>query len=195
MSRYKQPYSLFKRGKFWYYRTYDISGVRTTAHTTGQTSKSAAKAYCDNLFLQGALWQTNQTFKDYAEHFYDDNAPYLKDRVEPLAENSIRGIRVRMKNYIMPYFSKMKLADIKYTTLKEFRIKMLQDYSASNVISTMSTLKHIFDAAYRDRLIAVNPFSYLEPLNVKQNEKDAFTLQEVKVLYQKIPDEFKKQFY
>lgn len=191
MGRYKQPYSLFKRGKYWYYRTYDISGIRTTAHTTGQTSKNAAKAYCDDLFIQGALWQTNKTFGEYAEHFYDDNSHYLKDRIEPLAENSVRILRNKMKNYIMPYFGKMKLVDIKYTTLKEFRIRMIEKYSASNTISTMNTIKHIIDSAYRDRLIPVNPFSFLEPLNVKQNEKDAFSLDEVKQLYTRISEEFK----
>jgi len=192
MSKYRKPYTIFKRGKYWYYRTYDIAGIRTTAHTTGQTSKSAAQAYCDNLFLTGALWQTNMTFGEYAFNFYDDNSPYVKDRVEPLAENTLRGIRNKMKNYILPYFSNMKLADIKYTTLKEFRIKMLEKYSVSNTISTMSTLKHIFDSAFRDRLIPVNPYSYLEPMNAKPNEKDAFTFNEVKTLYTIIPEEFKK---
>jgi len=191
MSRYKQPYALIKRGKYWYYRTYDARGIRTTAKSTGQTSKAAARSYCDNLFLSGGLNQTNKTFYEYAFHFYDDDAPYVRDRVEPLTENTLLNMRNKMKNYLLPYFGKLKLSNITYTTLKEFRIYMLKNYSVSNVISTISCLKHIFDAAFRDRLITVNPFEYLEPMAARANERDAFTLEEVQTLYNEIGEEFK----
>jgi len=190
MSRYKQPYSLYKRGKYWYYRTYDDRGIRTTAISTGKTSKAAAQTFCDALFKAGELWQSNKTFYEYAAHFYDDNRPYLRDRVEPLSENTIKGLRVKMTQYILPYFGSMKLANIKYTDLKQFRIKMLENYAPSNVIQTMSCLKHIFDAAFRDREITVNPFEYLEPLAAKQNNRDAFTLEEITKLYNLIGPEF-----
>lgn len=192
MSRYKQPYSLYKRGDYWYYRTYTPDGIRTTAKSTGCTSKNAAKDYCNKLYLAGNLYQSEINFKTFAEHFYDDNAPYVRDRVEPLAENTLRGYRVKLNQCILPYFKNTSIGDINYTKLKEFRIWMLKSYSVSHVISTMSTLKHIIDAAYRDRIISVNPFSYLESMNVKPNERDAFTLQELITLYQTIPEEFKK---
>lgn len=193
MSKYRQPYTLFKRGKYWYFRTYSLDGVRTTAKTTGQTSKSAAKDYCDKLYLSGNLATSNITFKDYAAHFYDDNSPYCKDRVTPLAENTLRGLRVKMRNYIMPYFSNVKIADITYTKLKEFRIWMLNDkgYSVSNTVGTMSCLKHIIDSAHRDRLIPVNPFDYLETITAPQDVRDAFRLNEVIKLYSEIGEEFR----
>lgn len=193
MSRYRQPYTLFKRGKYWYYRTYSPDGVRTTARTTGQTTKTGAKEYCDKLYLSGNLYTSNLTFNEYAAHFYDDNAPYVKDRVTPLAENSLRGLRVRMRNYLLPYFGEVKVQDITYTKLKEFRIWMLNEkgYSVSNVVSTMSTLKHIIDSAHRDRLIPVNPFDYLETISAPQDVRDAFRLNEVIKLYCEIGEEFR----
>jgi hypothetical protein len=50
-----------------YYRTYDPQGVRTTAHSTGQTTRSAARAYCRNLLKQGCLIPSPEpTFSEYA---------------------------------------------------------------------------------------------------------------------------------
>lgn len=49
MSRYRENYTIFKRGKYWYYRTYTIDGVRTTAKTTGCTLKSEAKLYIESI--------------------------------------------------------------------------------------------------------------------------------------------------
>lgn len=192
MSRYKQPYSLYKRGNYWYYRTYTPDGIRTTAKSTGCTSKNAAKEYCNKLYLSGNLYQSEINFKTFAEHFYDDKAPYVRDRVEPLSENTLKGYRIKLRCTILPYFENTKMGDINYTKLKEFRIWLLKSYSVAHVIATMSTLKHIIDAAYRDRIITVNPFSYLESMNVKTNERDAFSLKEVEILYNSIPEEFKK---
>lgn len=191
MSRYKQPYSLYKRGKYWYYRTYDNKGIRTVAKSTGCTSKALAREQLDQLFKAGTLWSSSQSFESYALHFFDDNSHFVKDRVKPLAENTLRGYRIKLNQYLLPNLKGIALKDISYSRLKDLRIWMLERYSVSNTISTMSTLKLIIDAAYRDRLILENPFSFLEPLSLKQNTRDAFTLDEVIELYHSISDEFK----
>lgn len=191
MSRYREPYTLYKRGDYWYYRTYTPDGIRTAGKTTGQKNKTAARDYCNKLYLSGSLWTSEKTFGEYAKHFYDDNSPYVRDRITPLTENTLRGYRIKMNQYIMPYFSKYKIADINYTVLKRFRIQMLEKYAPSNVVSTMSTLKHIIDNAYRDRLIPVNPYDYLETFNVQKKERDAFTYEEIIYIYKNIPEEFK----
>lgn len=193
MSRYKQPYTLYKRGKYWYYRTYTPDGIRTTAKTTGQTSKPLAKKYCDGLFLSGMLWTSDRTFGEYAAHFYDDNSLYFKDRVIPLAENTIKNYQKNMRLLIMPFFQKIKLCDINYTKLKQFRSSLIErEYSALSIQQTMSVLKHIIDTAYRDRLIPVNPYDLIEPIKLQQSFRDAFTLEEVRHLYSRISPEFKK---
>ncbi len=192
MSRYKQPYSLYKRGKYWYYRTYTPDGVRTTAKTTGQTSKNAAKEYCDRLFLQGFLFRSSVTFRQYAEHFYDDDGLYFKDRVEELSFNTRNNYRKMMKNIVMPYFENKQLSDIDYVCLKSFRASLMDKYAPKTIGQAMSTLKHIIDAAYKSRKIIENPYNFLETLKMKDNERDAYTLSEVKMIYKKIDEEFKQ---
>lgn len=194
MGRYRLPYTLTKRGKYWYYRTYDPRGVRTTAKSTGCTKKADAHAYCDKLYLSGGLYNSNVLFKDYASHFYDDDSSYVKDRTQPLSENTIIGYRIRMEQNIMPFFEKYKMGDIKYTHLKMFRVYLIdKGYAPSVVAATISCLKHIFDTAYRDGLISTNPYTYLESLSIPNNERDAFTVDEVKIIYESIDKEFKEQ--
>ena len=80
MPRYRQTYTLFKRGKFFYYRTYTAEGVRTTAHSTGCTSLTAARVYCDRLFLEGKMFAgSGMTFRNYAAGFFDKDSVYAKD--------------------------------------------------------------------------------------------------------------------
>lgn len=43
MPNYRQSYTLFKRGKYFYYQTYTPDGIRTGAKTTHQTNKTLAK--------------------------------------------------------------------------------------------------------------------------------------------------------
>lgn len=191
MSRYKQPYSLYKRGKYWYYRTYTPDGVRTTAKSTGQTSKNAAKEYCNNLFLQGFLFKSSVTFRQYAEHFYDDNGLYFRDRADQLSFNTKQNYRKAMKNIIMPYFENKKLTDIDYVCLKKFRASLMTKYSPKSIQQAMSVLKNIIDYAYKSRKIVENPYNFIESLKIPENETDAYTLSEIKMIYEKISDEFK----
>lgn len=189
MSRYREPYTLYKRGKYYYYRTYDIRGVRTCGKSTGKTSKGAAKEYCDKLYLLGSLNQSDVTFGEYAEHFFDDNAPYVKDRVKPLAFNSLRIQRVNLRLHLLPELNKIKLCDINYSLLKYIRIKYLEKLSSNTVIGIMGTLQTILTYAYRDRIINHNPFDFLEPIEKEMNLIDAFTLDEIKYLVNNINDE------
>lgn len=193
MSRYRQPYCLYKRGKYWYYRTYTADGIRTVAKTTGKTSKGAAKQYLDALYLEGSLAHSSITFGQYAKHFFDDNSPYIKDRSKPLAKNSIRLHRTHLYDHIMPYMENVKVCDINYTQLKLFRMKMIEKFSSNYVISIMFTFRTIINSAYKDRIITVNPFDFLDGIEKEYNRLDAFTLPEIKAIYQEITDPmFKK---
>lgn len=192
MSRYKQPYTLYKRGKYWYYRTYTPDGVRTSAKTTGQTSKPLAKKYCDDLFLSGMLWTSSRNFGEYAAHFYDDDSLYFKDRIEPVSRNTRVNYQKTMRTVLLPYFKDVRLCDITYSKLKQFRSHLIDEgYAPMSIQSIMSVLKHVIDTAYRDRLIPVNPYSLLEPLKMKQRPRDAFSVEEVRILYSSIIGEFK----
>lgn len=189
MSRYKQNYTLFKRGKYWYFRTYTPDGIRTTAKTTGCKLKSEAKLYCDKLYASGTLGTSRRTFKDYAEHFFDDNSVYLLDRTEPLSYHSISSYRSSLNNQLLPYFGKFKLCDISYAELKKFRVIKMQDgMKIKTINSHMRILKIIITNAFLDNQISDNPFKYLSHLKDNTKGRDAFTLEEIKTIVDTIPE-------
>gem|GEM_PF-5689572 len=47
MERFKQPYTLFKRGKVWYYRL--SNDLKRIPHSTGKTLKVEAAKYADEV--------------------------------------------------------------------------------------------------------------------------------------------------
>lgn len=191
MPRYKQPYSLLKRGKYFYYRTYTPDGMRTIAKSTGCTSKGAARAYCDELFLKGALWISSKSFGAFAENFYDKDGIYFRDRIESVAASTLKTYEHNFKKNILSYFYNIKLNDINYLTLKNYRLYLIDcEFSASTITINMSLLKNVILYAYRTRLIATNPFDFLEPLRLKKRASDAYTLDEVRYIYKNIDREF-----
>lgn len=189
--KYKQPYSLYKRGKYYYYRTYDDKGNRTTAKSTGKKTKYEAREFCDSLYLSNNLVKNEILFKTFAAGFYDPEGLYFKDRAAPAANNTIKQYKSLLINYIMPYFENIKVIDIDYLKLKTFRIYLAERLAPASVVSVMGALGRILVSAYRNDIIKNNPFDKLESYNADKGQRDAFTLDEVKTIYKNISDEYK----
>lgn len=189
--RYKMPYSLFKRGDYWYYRTYDLRGKRTTAHSTGCTNKTKAMMFCEELIKYNRLTGERKIkFSEYAENFFDDDSLYVLDRGEPLTQRTLDNYRNATRKLI-PLLENLYMTDITYITLKQLRVDMLCLYAAGTVKITMNVLNLIMTQAYREQIIHQNPFELLGNYKWQVRKRDAFTLDEVKILYQKIYKRYK----
>lgn len=188
--RYRQPYTLYKRGKYWYFKTYSPDGKRTAGTSTGKTSKSAAREFCDKLYLQGSLYSPQITLHEYAAHFFDDNSPYLKDRSKPLKPRSIHSYRINLQN-LFEYAGDVKLCDINYTYLRTLRGRLLEYYKPSSVIHIQTVLGSILKTAVRDNIIVKNPMDLLEPLEEPKQKRDGYRLEEVFTLVEKIDPYYK----
>ena len=182
MGAYRRPYTIFKRGKYYYYRTYDKDGYRTVAKTTGKTSKIAAMQYCEELHLSGSLTHAKYNFFDYAHDFFAPDSLFVTDRSRRLSMNTINHYRSALNAHIMPRFKNYDLADITYSELKAFRSDLLKDLTTSSVNNIMAAFTAIIKTAYYDNLIKVNPLDRLEPLRVTYRIVEPFTLEEVKAL-------------
>lgn len=193
MGRYKLPYSIYKRGKYWYYRTYTVDGLRTTAKSTGCRTKGEAVQFCESLLINGSLSDSNISFAAYSLHFFDDDSFYVKDRITPLSENTIKGHRAKFRYSIYPFFKDYKLKDINYIELKKYRGSLIdKGMKKGSIKEYLTTLKIILDSAYKEDLISRNPFDKLESLGEGEEEqKKAFTLDQVKQLYNSIEPKYK----
>lgn len=192
MPRYREPFTVFPRklssGKtVYYYRTYTPDGKRTTAHSTGKTSKAQARCYCAELMMNGTLYSDSMLFRDYADDFFGDNSQWMQDKrltgkgkLQPVAKNTLSLYRGNLRLHLMPYFSKMKLCDIKPYDIKRFMEKLADDkLSNSTINSSCNTLKIIVSYAVSDGYIKLNPFSSVKMMFINARSKDAFTEQEL----------------
>lgn len=197
MPRYREPFTLFPRklssGKtVYYYRTYAPDGSRTVAHSTGQSSKAKAKSWCVDLFSKGVLTAgTGISFGTYAKDFFGDNSQWMYDKKQsgagkeqPVAKKTLFAYRHCNDKMLLPYFSKIKMIDLKPAHIKSFRDNLLkQSFSNSSINLACACLKIILSYAISDRIIAVNPFTSINQMYTNARAKTAFTLQELKKLF------------
>lgn len=183
MPKYRQTYTLFRRGKFFYYRTYTADGVRTTARSTGCTSLTAARLYCDRLFKEGKLLASaGRTFRDYAAGFFDRDSVYAKDN--GLSPRSIAIYSTALEKDLLPMLGNRMLTDITHTSVKSLRQLLLDEgLSPSTVRLKMAALHIILKSAYLDGIISRDPFDKLRNLKGSMRHRDAFSLSEVQFLY------------
>lgn len=188
MGRYRKPFTLFKRGKYWYYKTYDSEGYRTYGKTTGLTKKSLAEEYCLELLKLNRLGLSQLTFSDYSEHFFDDNAPFVTDRVRPLALSSLRQHRQYLRLHILPAFGNHQLQEITFSELKTFRQNLLKKGLKANTINGIfQTFNQIMKYAFLDNKINKNPLQGFGALP-RPNNKDAFKRCEIVTICRNAPE-------
>jgi integrase len=119
--RIRDDFTVFPRqmasGKVvWYYQTYDEDGRRTVAHSTGETTRTAAVKKCNTLMREGKLLPKAQvripTFAEYAQGWWEpENCQYLKKRLarKILSTAYEDYSRRMMEMFLIPYFGKMRL--------------------------------------------------------------------------------------
>lgn len=197
MPRYREPFSIFPRrlpsGKVvYYYRTYSPHGERTIAHSTGLTNKTQAKNYCSELLAMGVLYSgTGMTFGAYAKGFFDDGSEWMCDKIQsgngkeqPIAANTLKAYRHNTEKILIPYFSKIKLFDLKPRHIKAFRDQMINEGRSNATINlACACLKIIISYAIADKLMTFNPFESVSQMYTETRKKKAFTLTELKGMF------------
>ncbi len=74
MSKYKKPFRLKKRGKYYYYKLAN----EEIFHTTGEISKTLAEQYV-NLIVKREKSSFSKTLREYSGSFYiEETCPHIK---------------------------------------------------------------------------------------------------------------------
>ena len=195
--RYREPFTVFPRKMksglvVWYYQTYDNNNRRTTARSTGQTSKGAARTYCNKLYKEDALVPnrgSNLVFAKYAENWWIwDKCEYVKFRLSrrELSRKYIDTGRSNLKLNILPYFKNMKLKNITSYDIEKwlmaFAKRGLSNQSA-NVNFTF--LNIMLNDAIRRKLLDNNPAASVAPLKETPRVRDILNISEVGLIFDK----------
>jgi hypothetical protein len=124
--RYRQDYTLYRRKMkdgvaVWYYRTYDEYGSRTTGRSTGQTNKTNATKYCNELLRLGELVPIRDiSFNNYTTDWWIwERCSYIRSRLARSPADKLvksrthaREMRSVLDQYLLPTFGRLRLSNI-----------------------------------------------------------------------------------
>jgi len=207
--RYREPFTVFPRKMksglvVWYYQTYDKNNRRTTARSTGQNSKGAARVYCNKLYKQDALVPNrggNLIFAKYAENWWIwDKCEYVKFRLSrrELTRNYINSGRVNLKKHILPYFGKMRLDTITSYDIEKWLLGFAsRGLSNQTANMNLTFLNIMLTDAIRRKMLDNNPGINVAPLKKDSRVRDILTVSEVGSIFDKesIEKLWKKKIY
>lgn len=185
MGRLKKEVKYWKKGEYWYYKTPDMTGYRST----GEKSKALAERAVMKLIQRNLAGKENPTFKEYAKTFYIwGECPHV---TRVLAEGKSFSKRYcdRQRGYLEKYvfpspLGAMRIADIKRGNILDFRAKLQNKGVSGNTInSIMKAVKVVFsEAVYRED-IPYNPATGLGAVKTGNREAGIFTEEELKALF------------
>ncbi len=181
MGRHKEPVRYKMIGRYWYYKTPDMDGFKTT----GETTKALAKHVVTKLMQRKVAGNPNPLFNNYAEPFFDwERCPHvlrLKAEGKHIGERYCHSERVLLEQYVFPSsLGKMHIADIRRGDLLDYRARLQAKGVSGNTINKiMKAVKVIFsEAVYREDL-PYNPALGLG--NVVTNNKEAGIFSELEL--------------
>ncbi len=163
--RYREPFTVYPRtlksGRIvWYYQTYDDSGKRTTAYSTGQTSKSAARHICRKLLREGKLLPDTGgriTFGTYSKDWWDwEKCEYLayKRTRRNITKSYANSGQIILRNHILPYFKDMRMEDIRiYDVEKWLQSLVANGQSTTSANHYLSFLRIMMTEAVRRNIL------------------------------------------
>ncbi len=157
-----KPYSVFKRGRFYYAQFRLPNGKFSTARTTKQTRKGDAERWCiEQLSAGPIITRRFLTLEEYTRGFFAWNGAWATDK-------RVRGLRVSprhcqeredlMRRFILPQLGDRRLLDIDRGVIKAFR-NGLHDrgYAGGTINHILSCLKTILETAEDEGLIRQAP--------------------------------------
>lgn len=195
-----KPFGLLKRrtltkGKYIYYvRFYDENGKRTTAMSTGQTSKSAAETWVVEYLKKGGKPSKQSTFGKYAEDWWIwDRCSYVRGKLargQHLTKSYCDIRRIYLTKHILPTFANISLQKITprlvedwLMGLREKKSELGEPLSPSTLNHCLGTLKIMLGEAARLGYLYGNPSAIIKPLAEYPKKKTILTIDEVKELF------------
>ncbi len=190
--KYKKPYTLYKRGKAWYYRLGDDD--KRVGHTTGQKIKHKAIEYIDDLL--NTVPVDIPTLKEYAKNMFDWNTSiYLKRKSELKQGRKISPETAEIRNlflhkHLFPQFGDTRLDKITVVEFEKWWLNL--DLSNATKNSILTTLKLVMKEAIRQSIIEHTPLTGVELLDPASRTRDYLRMDELNRLFPADIEEFEK---
>ena len=172
---------LFTRGvKLWV--RFSLNGEVIKKSLNIEDSKANRKLATTQIIPQMLL-------KVHSGEFFENKiVPTVKDMIDISLKmhranrkiNTHNAYSYVLNKHIIPIFGKRKIDSIKPSELTLWQNELLKTLSNKAVINVRIVFNGIFEDAFRDEIIAKNPFSIIKaPLNIAKNENIPFSKDEI----------------
>lgn len=189
--RYTRP---FKRGKYYYYCTYDEYGKRHR-FSTGEKTRIRAEDECERRKELGILmysWEPKpkpRTLEEYGAGFWNyDTCPLIQDKIQrggKFSRKLSKTYQGYFNNHIRDVLGKKSLADISRQDVRSWLLalpkrKGISNKSANNVLGC---LRSMLSQAVDDGIIEKNVSLDVKPLIENRGRRGAFTVAQIDLLF------------
>ena len=190
--RITEPYTIFPRvlksGKtVFYYQFRDEEGRRSSAKSTGCTTLSTAKRFCQKLYNSGELTRiTSYTFSVFVKDFFSKEKEWYKWKAvnnSKITDETIMSYNKFLNNQLMPYFENRKLDEITRSDIKKWIIWASEKWSAKTVNNAQSVLNIILNQAVEKDIIKFNPALGLSFRKTEKKNRVLLTISEIIQIY------------
>lgn len=189
--------------RVWYYQTYDLDGVRTTARSTGigftneanrKRTRRQAEELCWKLYKDDKLVpETNDvTLGRFVDdrHWWDyEKCEYVKQKLArspegkpAITERYAADARSIMQNWILPEHENMKLRKITPRHLEKLLFAWKEQSSAKTANNRRAVYSTMLAEAARLGYIKENPWERVMSLTAEHRPWGSLTLREVGAL-------------
>ena len=199
MPRYKEPFSLYPRKTkksvvVWYYRTYDKNGKRTVGRSTGESSKTLARQYCQRLISKGRLipqklptlaeWAEGRRWWIWGECLYIKARLARSDVDRPAITHRYSDLNHKvLLNKILPAHGHKRLDQITYEDCEKLLfIWANQKVSYKTANNWASAYRVMLGEATRLGLIDENPWGRVLSLSPSTKRRGILTMAEARQL-------------
>lgn len=197
----RAPFSLFRRPTrqknrhIWYVQFWnEETGRYTTARSTGQTNKNAAKRVAYQWLAEGeAKPQSRAELSAYLLDFWDpERSSYIKGRIargRTISRSYAANNRNWLREYFIPYFERRGITRLSAVTPKHIEEWLMHTDETTNlsrvtINKILQAAKVAFAEAFRVGDIRANPCSVVERLAEEPKERGVPTTEELKALFE-----------
>ena len=190
--RVTEPYTIFPRelksGKtVYYYQFRDERGIRSSAKSTGCTTLTAAKRFCQKLYNSGELTKTTSyTFSVFTKDFFTKESEWYKWKIvnnSKITDETVLSYNKFLNNQILPFFGGQKIDTISRADIKNWIIWASEKWSAKTINNAQSVLNIILNQAVEKNIIKFNPALGLSFRKTEKKNRVLLTVDEIKAMY------------
>lgn len=181
---YRIRYRIPAAGGKWKHKSemlYDLSGRKAARDVLRTRLQEALKRTPDAAEL---------SFQDFVTAYWK---PYLERRnIKP---STRKGYESVLNIHILPVLGEAKLTEVVPLQIEDFlRGQAAKGLSAKTIRNILMLLKGIFSLAEDNDLIAKTPVRKRHKPNVTRTEKTTWTAQQVRLIIDKVPEEYRALF-